>query len=115
MRLSHYLLIVATIAWLAVALVWGVDRFVIDISFIPIELAYLAAFAVSALIGGLIFAEAASLAELAEYGGLKFRSPKRVIEDWRLSVSQKKEQREESRTNTTRRRKARKAGLNLRW
>jgi hypothetical protein len=115
MRLGHYMLIVATIAWMAVALVWGVNRFVIDLSFAPIELIYLGAFAISALIGGLVFAEAASLAEQAEFGGILYRSPKRVLEDWRFKFRQKREKIEEDRAKTTTRRRTRKGGLNLRW
>jgi len=115
MRLSHYLLMVATIGWMAVALVWGVNRFVVDISFAPIELVYLGAFAVSALIGGLVFNEASALAEQAEYGDLRFPNPMNLVHSLRHSARQRQEDREEKRAVKTKRRTARKQGLNLRW
>ncbi len=75
MRFSHHLLITATIGWMAVALVWGVDTFVFDISGVPIELAYMTAFMVSAVVGGLVFHEAEAIAAHAEFGSFSFLSP----------------------------------------
>jgi len=110
MRPSHYFLIIATIAWLAVAIVWGVDRFVMDLSFAPIELIYVGAFAIAALIGGVVFAQADTLAAQFEFGGFQFPTPKTLMERMRFSARRRRERREE----TTKRRSSRKQGTNLR-
>lgn len=110
MRLSHYLLIVATIGWIAIAMVWSVDRFIIDISFAPIELIYLAAFSASCLIGGLVFAQAGSLAAQAEFGGIRFPNPKVLIETLRHTARQRQARRAEA----AKQRAARKQSANLR-
>lgn len=94
MRLSHYLLITATIGWMAVALVWGVNRFGGDITFAPIELVYMGAFAISALIGGLIFDRAGAIAMQAEFGGLNLMHPKDMITKYRRSRREHREWRE---------------------
>lgn len=110
MRLSHYLLIIATIAWMAVAIVWGVDRFILDLSFAPIEITFLCAFAVSALIGGLVFSEAGSLAAQLEFGQLQFLTPKALMERLRFAARRRQERREEA----AEMRSARKRGAHLR-
>lgn len=95
MRLSHYLLIIATIAWMAVAMVWGVNTFVIDVSaFGPIEVVFLAAFAVSALIAAVIFDEAAQLAAQAEFGGFSLPSPRSLMQNMRYRRHQRRLRRE---------------------
>lgn len=86
MRLSQYLLIIATIGWMAVALVWAIHSYVVDISFAPIGLVYLAAFAVSALAGGIIFDEVGKWAAHAEFGGVSLPRPATMLQNLRGSM-----------------------------
>ncbi len=99
MRLSHYLLIIATIGWMALALVWGMHTFVMDITFAPLELVYLAAFAVSAVIGGIIFDEVGKWATRAEFSGVSLPSPSVMLQNMRYS-RQKRQSKARSKKET---------------
>lgn len=114
MRLSHYLLIIATIGWMAVALVWGVNRFVVDISFAPLEFIYLGALLVSALIGGLVFQQVGALAAQAEFGDLRVPRPWTMIENMRQSRREKREKRTHAAEVRKARKTARELNINLR-
>ena len=95
MRLSHYLLIIATIAWMAIAMVWGVNTFVIDVTTVaPIELVFLAAFAISALIAAFIFDEASQWAAQAEFGGFSLPNPRSLVQSIRYRRNQRRVRRE---------------------